>query len=146
MPYASTSRRRARAAVAALVGREHVVAGVGERRDLVAPRVGALGEAVAQHDRRRRRVAGLDDVELDAVDGVAVRGRHGADVTASCRAASPAIASCYRALTRQAASAAPSSVAGGAPMRYSSSIARHGPVHVELAEDRARRPTRRGRG
>ena len=59
--------RRAGRAVAALVGSEHVVPGVGERTDLVAPRVGALGEAVAQHDRRRRRVAGLDDVELDAV-------------------------------------------------------------------------------
>ena len=35
-------RRRARAAVAPLVGREHVVPGRGERLDLVAPRVGAL--------------------------------------------------------------------------------------------------------
>ena len=45
---------RARAvggAVATLVGREHVVPGVTQRLQLVAPRVPALGEAVAEHDR-----------------------------------------------------------------------------------------------
>ena len=42
---------RVECAVAALVGRDHVVAGIGERLDLVSPRVGELGEAVAQHDR-----------------------------------------------------------------------------------------------
>ena len=47
--------RRARAAVAALVGGQHVVAGGGQRLDLVAPRVGALGEAVAEHDGRAGR-------------------------------------------------------------------------------------------
>ncbi len=38
-------------AIAPLVGGEHaLVAGVGERRDLVAPGVGELGEAVGEHD------------------------------------------------------------------------------------------------
>ena len=48
-----------RVAVAALVGGDDMVAGLGERRHLVTPRVGELGEAVAQHDRRVGRIAGL---------------------------------------------------------------------------------------
>ena len=39
-------------AVPALIGCEHVVAGVAERSQLMAPRVPALGEAVAQHHGR----------------------------------------------------------------------------------------------
>jgi len=39
------------AAVATLVGRDHVEAGAGESGDLVAPGVGELREAVAEHDR-----------------------------------------------------------------------------------------------
>jgi len=45
-------RGRVAAAVAALVGRDHAEAGGGQGRDLAAPRVGELGEAVAQHHRR----------------------------------------------------------------------------------------------
>ena len=45
-------RGRVAAAVAALVGRDHPEAGGGQGRDLAAPRVGELGEAVAQHHRR----------------------------------------------------------------------------------------------
>ena len=54
-------------AVAALVRGEHAVAGVGERGDLVAPRVRQLGEAVAEHDGRAVLGTGLHQVELDAV-------------------------------------------------------------------------------
>ena len=54
-------------AVAALIGREHVEPGVGERLHLVSPRVGALGEPVAQHDERVARPSRFRDVELDAV-------------------------------------------------------------------------------
>ena len=57
-------------AVAALVRSQHVVAGVGQRGDLVAPRVGQLGEAVAEHHGRAVVGTGLHEVELDAV------GRH----------------------------------------------------------------------
>ena len=56
-----------RAAVAALIGRQHVVAGLGQRRNLVAPGVGQFGEAVGQHDHRRAAFAGLDDPQLHAV-------------------------------------------------------------------------------
>ena len=54
-------------AVAALVGREHVVPGVAQRAQLVAPRVPALGEAVAEHDRAAVVGPGLGDVHADAV-------------------------------------------------------------------------------
>ena len=47
---------------------------------------------------------------------------------------------------RHAASAAPRSVAGSPSAMYSSSIARNGPLHLELAEDRVARPTPPGRG
>src|SRR5581483_5689204 len=59
--------RLRRAAVAALVGRDHVVAGLGDGGYLVAPRVPKLGEAVAQHD--DRPFARLGDVHVDAVGG-----------------------------------------------------------------------------
>ena len=72
--------RGGRVAVAALVGREHVEPGVGERLHLVSPRVGALGEPVAQHDERIARPSRFRDVELDAVGD----GRLGVDGSRSC--------------------------------------------------------------
>ncbi len=59
-----------RAAVAALVGRHHVVARGRERRHDLAPAPGELGEAVQQqHTRPARRLeAGLEDVHREAVD------------------------------------------------------------------------------
>ena len=60
--------RAAGPAVAAHVRRQHVVAGVGERRDLVAPRVRQLREAVDEDDGMVGvGVAVLDDVEFDVV-------------------------------------------------------------------------------
>ena len=59
--------RGGRVAVAALIGREHVEPGVGERLHLVSPRVGTLGEPVAQHDERISRPSRFRDVQLDAV-------------------------------------------------------------------------------
>ena len=59
-------RGRVGAAVAAHVGRDGVVAGRGERRELVPPRVPALGKAVAeQHE---RPLAGLGDVHRQVAD------------------------------------------------------------------------------
>ncbi len=54
-------------AVPSLVGRDDVVAGIGQRAELVAPRVPALGESVAQHDERAVGRARLGDVHADAV-------------------------------------------------------------------------------
>ena len=54
-------------AVAALVGREHTVASLAERVELVSPRVPALREAVAEHDRRAVFGPALGDVHADAV-------------------------------------------------------------------------------
>jgi hypothetical protein len=58
------------------VGRQHVVAGVGKGRNLVAPRVGEIGEAVQEHDRGLcARLTGLEDGEVDAdahLDGARV--------------------------------------------------------------------------
>ena len=56
-------RGRRRAAVAAHVGHDHAVAGLGERRDLMAPGERQLGEAVAEDD--GGAAAGLVDVQLD---------------------------------------------------------------------------------
>ncbi len=53
--------------VAALVGRNDVVARVGQRADLVAPRVPALRKAVAQHDERPVCRTGFGDVHVDPV-------------------------------------------------------------------------------
>jgi hypothetical protein len=55
-------------AVAALIGGDHVKAGVGERRHLVPPGVGELRKTVAQHDRRVSGIAGLVHAQRDAVD------------------------------------------------------------------------------
>ena len=68
---------RSRLPVAALVGGDRVVAGLGQRRELVAPRVPGLGEAVAEHD--EGTLAGLGDVHLDAVglDGAVLDVGHG---------------------------------------------------------------------
>ena len=65
-------------AVAALVRGDSVEAGIGERGDLVPPRVPALREAVAHHD--ERAAAGLGDVHVDAVrlDGAVLDLGHGA--------------------------------------------------------------------
>ena len=53
-------------AIAALIGCDDPESGIGERRNLVAPRVPGLGESVAQHD--QRPVAGLGNVQFDVVD------------------------------------------------------------------------------
>ncbi len=52
-------------AVAALVGRDCAKAGVGQRAQLMAPRVPQLGKAVAEHDRVSR--PGLNQMHPDAV-------------------------------------------------------------------------------
>ena len=52
--------RTRRAAVAALIGCQHVVAGVGEDRNLVSPRVGQFGKAVGQDHHGCAALAGLD--------------------------------------------------------------------------------------
>ena len=54
-------------AVAALVGRDDVVARIAERVELVSPRVPALGEAVTQHDDRSVGRPRLGDVHSDPV-------------------------------------------------------------------------------
>ena len=59
--------RTRRAAVAALIGRQHVVAGLGEDRDLVSPRVGQFGKAVGQDHHRCAAVAGLDHPQLHTI-------------------------------------------------------------------------------
>ena len=66
-----------RPAVAPLVGRQHVVAGLGQHWDLVAPGVRQVGKPVGQY--HRKALAGLNDVQLDAVGGDAAltRGRVG---------------------------------------------------------------------
>jgi hypothetical protein len=52
-------------AIAALIGGHGVVAGLGQRDELVAPGVPGFGEAVEQDDERPR--AALGDVHADAV-------------------------------------------------------------------------------
>ena len=52
-------------AVAALVGRDRTKAGLGERAELMAPRVPELGKAVAK--KHRKALAGLDHVHPDAI-------------------------------------------------------------------------------
>ena len=60
----------AAAAVAALVGRHHVEAGLGQRQHHLAPAVGQLREAVDQQQPGpvAALVAGLEHVHRDAVD------------------------------------------------------------------------------
>ena len=60
-------RRLRRPAVAALIGRQHAVARLGQRRNLVTPGVRQLGEAVGQHHHRRIPVTGIDDPEPHSV-------------------------------------------------------------------------------
>ena len=59
--------RLRRPAVAALIGCQHVVAGLGQRRNLVAPGVRQFGEAVGQDHHRRARVTRIDDPELHPI-------------------------------------------------------------------------------
>ncbi len=59
--------RLRRPAVAALIGRQHAVAGLGQRRNLVTPGVRQFGEAVGQHHHRRTPVTRIDDPELHPV-------------------------------------------------------------------------------
>ena len=49
------------AAVPALVGGEHVVAGLRENRDLVPPRIRQFRESVSQHDKGRTAFSGFDN-------------------------------------------------------------------------------------
>ena len=65
MLYGSIGLRRVGLAVAALIGCDRAEAGVGERLQLVAPRVPELGKAVAEE--HREAAAGFDDVHADAV-------------------------------------------------------------------------------
>ena len=71
----SASRRTAGwsgAAVAALIGRDRVIAGVGECGQLMAPGIPALREAVQQQ--YQRTLAGLGDVHAQAAGlDIAVR-------------------------------------------------------------------------
>ena len=66
------------AAVAALVRRDDVVAGIGQRRHHFAPGIGDFREAVQQQHQRppRRGVPGLEDMHVEAVD---VADKAGAD-------------------------------------------------------------------
>ena len=71
-------------AVAPLVGSEHVVPGLAQHLQLVAPRVPAFGEAVAEHDGRPVVGPGFGDVHANAVgvdvpvtDHVSLRARPG---------------------------------------------------------------------
>ena len=57
------TRRR----VAALVRNKHVIARLDERSDLVAPGIGAFGEAVYEHNDWIARAACLDDVKFNSV-------------------------------------------------------------------------------
>ena len=59
-----------REVVAAHVGRDHVVAGLGQRPDLVTPGVPELGEAVQQD--HQRPGAGLDVVQSDAAADIRI--------------------------------------------------------------------------
>ena len=61
------------AAVAALVGGQYVVAGVGQAADLVAPGEREFGEAVTEHDHRCARFTGLGHPQADPVGGHRVR-------------------------------------------------------------------------
>jgi hypothetical protein len=58
----------ARTAVSALVGRQHVVAGVCQHGDLVAPGVSKFGEAVGQHNGWCGPFARLDESQGDAIE------------------------------------------------------------------------------
>jgi hypothetical protein len=56
------------AAIAAHIRRGYAIAGIGERRDLVTPRIPALGKAVDQNDQRasaRHRHTKADAICLD---------------------------------------------------------------------------------
>lgn len=53
--------------VAALIGGQHVVAGLGKHRDLVPPGIGQFGEAVGQYHHRRTPLAGLGHAQPHAV-------------------------------------------------------------------------------
>src|SRR5690606_15614376 len=99
-----------RPAVTALVGREHVVAGSGERSHLVAPRVRALGEPVEEHHHGIAGRSALVDVELDVVGDTDPAHRHGAHAgRRDCRSARSAST---RSITRTVAgSRSPSTVA-----------------------------------
>jgi hypothetical protein len=55
------------------VGRDHAVAGGNQRLDLVAPQVGAVGEAVEEQDAGSG--ARVDDAEIEAADPDLDRGR-----------------------------------------------------------------------
>ena len=59
--------RTRRAAVAALIGRQHVVTGLGEDRYLVPPRVGQFGKAVGQDHHGCAAVSRFDHPQPDAV-------------------------------------------------------------------------------
>ena len=60
-------RRARRAAVSPLIGRQHAVAGGGQRGDLVPPGVGQFGEAVHQHHRGTVRRSRTGHGQPDAV-------------------------------------------------------------------------------
>ena len=67
--YSPTSGGHVGLPVAALVGRDRVVARLAEGDELMAPRVPALGEPVAQDDRTAVVGPRLGDVHGDAVGG-----------------------------------------------------------------------------
>ena len=56
-----------RPAVPALVGGKHAVAGLGQRRDLMAPRVRQFRKAVRQDHHGRAALARLDDSQPHSV-------------------------------------------------------------------------------
>src|SRR5690606_7265567 len=65
--------RLAGVAEAAQVGRDHPEAALDQRRDLVAPQVGGVGEAVQQHDRGALPLVEIGDVHAVDVDELLVR-------------------------------------------------------------------------
>src|SRR3990167_7553221 len=60
--------RRAALAIAAHFRDQHAVSGSGQRRNLLAPGMPALGKAVQQPDRPPRGGAGTVQAEVDTVD------------------------------------------------------------------------------
>jgi len=53
--------------VAALIGRNDVIAGITQRLQLVAPRIPGLRKTMTQHNERTVRRAGVRDMHVDAV-------------------------------------------------------------------------------
>ena len=85
--------------VAAHVGHDDVIAGLGKRRDLMAPSPPELGKAVKQHQQRRIRIARLNDMEVQAVDPLGRLGPAGLEQVGGRARAHAGISSMLAVLT-----------------------------------------------